>query len=211
MRIEDSAFLNAKIGLMRRQYMGAMWPDMDRDFAGVTAPILAVLPRSEATCSVECMELWKQWAAAPQRSRLKRISGAGHMDCLKKALIDGVVCPHRGHPPRYRRRHQAAGLTRALGARTGGDARECASQSRQAPSLRRSHRAKTKRLTSLLGTSLLEVRAFQRAVVRRTTSPPLPQYRRLRRSSGLQRPDIYIALSRRAGLGTRCPLASRTR
>jgi len=90
MRIEDSAFLNAKIGLMRRQYMDAMWPDMDRDFAGVTAPILAFLPRSDATCSVEGMELWKQWTAAPESSRLKRISGAGHMDCLKKALIDGV-------------------------------------------------------------------------------------------------------------------------
>jgi len=88
--VEDMPFLNKMLTLMRQQYKDAMWPDMERDFSGVTAPITAFGPRLDAGCSREGMEGWKSWTSCPERSKVKMISGATHMGCVTKTLLDGV-------------------------------------------------------------------------------------------------------------------------
>lgn len=89
MKIEDSPFLNSMMTLMRRQYRDAMWPDMERDFKGVVSPILAFGPRLDLDVSLETMQGWGLWTTGG--AKVKMISGAGHMDCLRPSLVDGEV------------------------------------------------------------------------------------------------------------------------
>jgi len=41
---------------MRKQYMNAIWPDMDKDFQVIPSPIMAVGPRYDPDAKREYME-----------------------------------------------------------------------------------------------------------------------------------------------------------
>lgn len=79
MAIEDSAFLNELLKLIRVQYKDAMFPDMTRDIKKLSIPIVAIGPRYDPGSQREAMKVWGFWSD----DCVVKMIDSGHMDCLK--------------------------------------------------------------------------------------------------------------------------------
>mmetsp|Transcript_65604 Transcript_65604/g.211664 ORF Transcript_65604/g.211664 Transcript_65604/m.211664 type:complete len:403 (-) Transcript_65604:93-1301(-) len=79
MKISDSGYLKEKVALMKRQYVNAIWPDMQKDFKVINVPIMAVAGKQDQNESKESMERWKIWST---NEVTVRFINAGHMDTV---------------------------------------------------------------------------------------------------------------------------------
>lgn len=77
--VKSSKFMSGMLGLMRTQYRNAMYPDPDRDFKVVPAPIMAFSPIQDEGSSPEVTQGWG--ALTSGGFQLETVN-AGHMDCL---------------------------------------------------------------------------------------------------------------------------------
>jgi len=77
MTIEESPYLTEKVGLMKRQYVNAIWPDMQKDFKVLPIPILAVAGKYDPNESKPSMDVWKVWST--KKVKVQFIEAA-HMD-----------------------------------------------------------------------------------------------------------------------------------
>eukprot|EP00930_Biecheleria_cincta_P030213 TRINITY_DN20939_c0_g1_i1.p1 TRINITY_DN20939_c0_g1~~TRINITY_DN20939_c0_g1_i1.p1 ORF type:complete len:349 (+),score=82.71 TRINITY_DN20939_c0_g1_i1:84-1130(+) len=77
--VKSSKFMSEMLGLMRTQYRNAMYPDPDKDFTVVLAPIMAFSPIQDAGSGPEVTQGWGELTSGG--FQLETVD-AGHMDCL---------------------------------------------------------------------------------------------------------------------------------
>lgn len=84
-QITSSKFFGDMLQLMRVQYRDAMYPDPDRDFNIISAPIMAFSPLLDEGSQPEHLAGWGLLTSGS--FQLERVM-AGHMDCLMPAPTD---------------------------------------------------------------------------------------------------------------------------
>merc|ERR1712150_275982 len=77
LKIEDSKYLTDKVLLMKRQYVNAIWPDMERDMRPIQSPILAVAGNQDQDNPPRSMQGWRLWTSVD--FELKSVN-SGHME-----------------------------------------------------------------------------------------------------------------------------------
>eukprot|EP00930_Biecheleria_cincta_P064792 TRINITY_DN50458_c0_g1_i1.p1 TRINITY_DN50458_c0_g1~~TRINITY_DN50458_c0_g1_i1.p1 ORF type:complete len:651 (-),score=119.39 TRINITY_DN50458_c0_g1_i1:68-2020(-) len=82
-------FVDSMLDIVKRQYRDAVWPDMQRDFSIIPAPIMAISPTRDATVQPNLMTGWKLWTSA--HFSFREVD-AGHMECLQPVNMK------KGHP-----------------------------------------------------------------------------------------------------------------
>jgi len=80
--VDSSPYLKGKLDLMKKQYVNAIFPDMERDCKVIPAPLMAVWPKLDASSPETSMRAWRRWTSG--EFTLRSVA-AGHMDCLRTA------------------------------------------------------------------------------------------------------------------------------
>ncbi|CAE8723409.1 unnamed protein product [Polarella glacialis] len=85
--LRTSKFLSDMLHIMKRQYRDAMYPDPERDFKVIPAPIMAVSPMKDGGSQPEHMNGWGLLTSGG--FELAKVD-AGHMDCIQPG--EGGAC-----------------------------------------------------------------------------------------------------------------------